>query len=251
MSVKALPLFFCLLGSLSFVQAQNVAPRRWEFGAGIGVFMYQGDLAPAKLGGYKDPKPGLNLFAARLMSRSLALRGQFTLAALKTDESKYSVPAWRQQRNLAFRTGLAEFSVLAVWHPKADLMNEDIYVRKLSPYIFAGGGLTVMGVSRDFSRFNASYFESQPSVIAGVAADALKRPARIIPVVPVGVGVRYPLTEKFSLMAETAYRFSFNDYMDGVSLAGNPVRKDHYYSVSVGVIYRPWRNKGIGCPANW
>lgn len=247
MFVKTLALFFCLLWGISFVQAQNVSPRRWEFGAGIGVFIYQGDLAPSKIGGYKDPKPGLNLFAARLLSRSLALRGQFTLATLKTDESKYD-PAWRQQRNLAFKSGLAEFSVLAVWHPKADLMNEDLYIRKISPYLFAGGGLAIMGVSRDFSGFNAGFFESQPSVIAGVAADAAKRPARIIPVLPVGAGVRYPLTEKFSLYAETAYRLSFNDYMDGVSLAGNPVRKDHYYSVSVGLIYRPWRNKGIGCP---
>lgn len=245
--MKAFLLFFCLLwGALS--QAQNVAQRRWEFGAGIGVFIYQGDLAPARAGGYKDPKPGLNLFAARLLSRSLALRGQFTLATLKTDESKYNMPAWRQQRNLAFRAGLMEFSALAVWHPKGDLLNEDLYVRKISPYLFAGGGLTILGVSRDFSRFNTGYFENQPTVIIGVAADAAKRPARIIPVLPVGAGVRYPLTEKFSLMAETAYRFSFNDYVDGVSQAGNPSRKDHYYSVSVGVIYRPWRNKGIGCP---
>jgi hypothetical protein len=210
--------------------------------------MYQGDLAPAAIGGYKDPKLGFNLFAARIMNANLALRAQYAHSTLKTNESDYGKPEWRQQRNLAFVTPVNEFSVLAVWHTKGDLMEEP-NIKVLSPYVFAGAALSLLQVRRDFTRFNGDYFNTQPKVLAGLAADIARRPPRVTPVIPVGAGVKYPLNNKISLMAEASYRLAFSDYLDGVSLAGNPRKKDHYYSVSVGATYRPFRNRGIGCPS--
>lgn len=249
--MKALQVFITalgLLGGSSVLQAQRISLSRWEFGAGAGIFLYQGDLAPARFGGYKDPKLGLNLFVSRIMNANLALRAQFSHSTLKTDESDYSKPEWRQQRNLAFKTPLNEFSLLAVWHTNGDQMEEP-NLKVLSPYIFAGGGLSVLNVRRDFTRFSSDYFNTQPSVIAGVAADMAHRTPRVIPVIPVGAGVKYPVSTKVSLMAEASYRLGFNDYIDGVSQAANPRKNDHYYSVSVGVTYRPFRNRGIGCPS--
>jgi hypothetical protein len=238
----------CLLWGASSVTAQRVSPTRWEFGASVGIFMYQGDLTPSVIGGYKDPKLGLNLFASRIMSSSLALRGQLSLSALKTNEADYNNPAWRQQRNLAFVSPLAEVSALAVWYPKADLMDAP-YLKNISPYLFAGAALSFLSVRRDFSRFNGDFFNTQPKVINGLALDALHRTPKLTPVIPVGAGAKYPVSEKFSLFAEASYRLGFNDYIDGVSKAGNPRKKDHYYSVSIGLTYRPFRNRGIGCPS--
>ncbi len=242
----------CLLWGASLVQAQRYTPSKWEFGAGVGVYLYQGDLTPSVIGGYKDPKPGVHLFVARAFTSNLAIRAQLALSALKTNESDYSKPEWRQQRNLAFVTPLSEFSILAVWNIKGDLMDEP-EVKRFSPYVFAGGALTALRVVRDFTRFNGDYFNTQPRVLAGWAADALHPTPKLTPVIPVGAGAKYPISQKFSLFGEASYRLGFSDYIDGVSQAGNPRKKDHYYSITIGLTYRPGRgfgsgSRGIGCP---
>ena len=85
---------------------------------------------------------------------------------------------------------------------------------------------------------------------AGLAVDAAKSLPPIIPVLPVGAGVRYSLNDRFSLIGETSYRLSFTDYLDGFSKAANPNKNDHYLSHSIGVIYsfKKKNNKELGCP---
>lgn len=93
-------------------------------------------------------------------------------------------------------------------------------------------------------------FGESSDVQAGLAVDAAKTLPRIIPVVPVGAGVRYALSDRFSLTAETSYRLSFTDYMDGFSKSANPDKNDHYLSHSIGIIYSfGKKDKKLGCPS--
>ena len=67
-------------------------------------------------------------------------------------------------------------------------------------------------------------------------------------IIPIGIGVRYALTDKVGLHAEGAYRYTSTDYLDGFSQAGNPLRDDSYYKFSVGVSYKLGKKDALDCP---
>ncbi|RYZ16386.1 MAG: hypothetical protein EOO16_25910 [Chitinophagaceae bacterium] len=90
----------------------------------------------------------------------------------------------------------------------------------------------------------------------GLATDLAQTPARGIPVVPLGAGLRYGLGPSLTLWGETAYRLSHTDYLNGFSQVGNPKRFDHYQSYSIGLSCRFGESLGglfggrrnTGCP---
>ncbi|MFN8252725.1 MAG: DUF6089 family protein [Ferruginibacter sp.] len=231
-----------VFGSYPFIYSQT-GLSKYEVGLSGGVFVYQGDLTPQQLGSYKTMKPQLALHVYRKISPVFSVRLNLNRGKLYGNDAKYSNPDWRQQRNFSFTTPVTELSVQGVW---SFLENR---TPRLSPYVFAGAGLSFVNIKRDYSNYNAAYFGESSGVSAGLAQDAATSLPRVIPVAPVGAGVRYYLNERFSLIGETSYRLSFTDYLDGFSKSANAGKNDHYMSHSVGVIYSfGKKNKGLGCP---
>ncbi len=230
-------------GNIYFLQAQ-INLSKYEVGLSAGVFVYQGDLTPQTVGSYKTMKPQLALHVYRILSPSFALRLNINRGKLYGNDGVYSNPEWRKQRNFNFSTPLTEISALAVWSflaPKSP---------RFSPYLFAGGGISFLKIKRDWSNLNTSVFGDGSDIQAGLAIDAAKKLPRIIPVLPVGAGVRYSLNDRFSLIGETSYRLSFTDYLDGFSKAANPNKNDHYLSYSIGMVYSfNKKDKKLGCPS--
>jgi hypothetical protein len=231
-----------LFGNSVYLHAQlNLS--KYEVGLSGGVFVYQGDLTPEKLGAYKTLKPQLALHIYRKVSSTFSMRLNINRGKLYGSDSKYANPEYRQQRNFTFTTPVTELSMQGVWSFLATRNP------RFSPYIFAGGGITFLNIKRDYSNFNAAYFGENTDLLNGLAEDAAKTLPRIIPVIPVGAGVRYSLSSRFSLIGETSYRLSFTDYLDGFSKAANPKLRDHYMSHSVGVVYSfDKKDKSMGCP---
>ncbi|HLZ88610.1 MAG TPA: DUF6089 family protein [Puia sp.] len=240
-AVTALACFFATI-----VQGQISALPKWEVGLGAGPFLYQGDLAPSALGSYKTLRPGISIFGSRLLNRFLALRTSLTFTGLSGDDLKYGNVAWREARGLNFHTSVFEVSETVVW----DLLgnNDNHYRTRFSPYVFGGIGYSFLRVRRDASRFNTSYFGAESTVTNGLTADLAHTMPRGIPMIPVGVGVRYSISPAWSISLESAYRFTFTDYLDGFSKVGDPAKKDHYYGVTVGVIYTFLKSKELKCP---
>ena len=214
-------------------------------GLNTGVYIYQGDLTPERLGSFKTLSPGISLFAKKPINHFLSARLQMNFAKLKVDESKYASPDWRQQRNFMFTTPLKEFSAQLVWN----VLGRNYDDHGIMPYVFSGAGITFVKITKDYSRLNAAYFGEGSDVVNGLALDnAVTLPRKLISI-PVGIGAEYPLSERFSLNIETAYRFIFSDYLDGFSQAANPKKQDHYHSTSAGLIYKFGKtNNGVGCP---
>lgn len=233
----------CLFFKVDAVSAQKKSAK-YEVGLAAGVFVYQGDLTPYRFGSFKTIRPGLVLHGSRKLNSTLAVRLNLSLASLSGNDAKYNAPAYRQQRNFSFRTPLIEFSPQLVWNP----LGWDDVGKKISPYVFGGIGLSILKIKRDWSNFNAAYFESEPSVLSGLAIDAAHRTPRITAVVPVGAGIRYSISPQLVLNAEAGYRILFTDYLDGFSRAANPSLKDHYYSITVGAIYRFGKKNSWDCP---
>jgi hypothetical protein len=219
---------------------------KFELGITAGVFVYQGDLTPSRLGSYKTLKPELNIFVNRILSPLFSLRTNLGFGKLKGDDAKYLTPEYRQQRNFNFISPVFEISELLV----ADLLKNNMsrQFSGLSPYLFTGFGLSVLNIRRDWSRFNAEYFSSESTTLSGLAADQQQALPKLILALPVGIGIRYPISSKISLNAETSYRVTFTDYLDGFSKAANDKRRDSYQTHSVGVIYQFKKNSSLKCP---
>jgi hypothetical protein len=246
-TLRAFSAFCWFLLPFTFAKSQSSLIPKYEVGIHAGVFVYQGDLTPNQLGAFNTMKPGFGISGTRNLSRSLALRLQLMRGRLKGDDGKYKVPAWRQQRNFNFKTPVTELSGQVLWH-LTGLNPNEAGIINFSPYIFAGVGISLLKIKRDWSRFNTSHFAAQTSVLNGLAADINRAVPKTILVVPVGAGVRYGISEKLSFTLEASYRLTGADYLDGFSQAANPDRNDHYHSLTVGLIYSFGKRNRFDCP---
>lgn len=211
----------------------------------VGAYVYQGDLTPEQLGSLRTLSPGINAYAKKPLNAFLSARFNIHIANLQGDDSKYSSPAYRKQRNFAFSTPLKEFSLQLAW----DIRGLNYNDHGLRPYIFSGAGISFLNIRKDYSRMNTAFFSENPAIFTGLAADNATRLPRRLLSIPVGVGLEYPVSNRISLNLESAYRFIFTDYLDGFSKSADPNRQDHYHSTSVGVIYKFGKNdNGVGCP---
>ncbi len=220
----------------------NVA--KYEVGAAISAFIYQGDLTTHRFGSVETTRFGINLSGSKIISASFMLRTNLAIGRLKGDDAKYNNPAFRKQRNFNFRTPVFEVAQLLVWNLSGKNY-EDI---GLSPYVFGGAGLSFLKIKRDWSNFNAAYFGDGAALPNLIAIDAQHSLPKIIPVIPLGVGVRYGLTQNITINAESSYRLTYTDYIDGFSEAANPNKNDHYLTTSIGAIYRVGKKNKLGCP---
>lgn len=218
----------------------------FEIGAGLSAMVYQGDLAPARVGSYRTLRPGISISGSRLFSPFFSLRASLGVGGLRGDDSKFKTPEWRTQRNFAFSSTVAELAVVGVYNILGT--NGDNSDRRLSPYVFGGVGFSFLRTAVDFTRFNATYFGSESWVVSGLATDIAHGPNRRLLVFPVGAGLRYPISNSFSISLETNYRISFTDYIDGFSRSAGPSKKDSYYSHTASLIYTFNSGKGIKCP---
>ena len=234
--------------SLLFIACKTDAQFYKDMSVGLntGLYVYQGDLTPDPLGSFKTIKPGISLFAKKPINHFLAARLHMSFASLQGNDSRYSKPEYRQQRNFYFFTPLVEFSGQLVWNIRG--RNYDDH--GIQPYVFTGAGVSLIRVQKDYSRINAAYFGESSDIYSGLATDELHGTSPALLSVPVGIGAEYPISEQFSVNIETSYRFVFTDYLDGFSQSGNPKLQDHYHSTSVGLIYKFRKNqRGIGCPS--
>jgi Domain of unknown function (DUF6089) len=224
------------------LQAQRKFSK-YEAGLSGGVLIYQGDLTPEDFGAYKTMRPQLALHLYRILTPSLSVRLNVNRGKLYANDAVYANPSWRQQRNFNFTTPVTELSLVGIW----SFLNP---IRpRLSPYVFAGGGFSFLNIKRDYSNLNTEVFNAASELQQGLVVDVAKKLPRIIPVIPVGAGIRYSLNSRFAAILETNYRLSFTDYLDGFSQSANPKLNDHYLSHSVGVVYSfDKKEKAMSCP---
>ena len=237
---KGLGLALLILNAESKTHCQ-INLTKYEIGLTAGAFVYQGDLTPSPFGSYRTMQPTVNLFVNRILNPFFSLRGSLFYGGLQGSDAAYKNPSWRQQRNFNFTSKLCELSALLVYYP----VNTD---RKFYPYVFAGAGLDFLNIKRDWTKFNPEFFINE-DVALRLSADAAHRLPDRIPVVPVGAGLHYSLTRRFSLIAETAYRLTRTDYLDGFSKAANPRLNDHYQSHTLGLLYKFGKHSSFGCPS--
>lgn len=217
---------------------------KFEIGFGVSAFVYQGDLTPNRLGSFETTRFGINLHGSYIVNAALILRTNLAIGGIRADERVYDEPDWRKQRALNAKTPIIELTELIVYNPLSSNYND----RGFSPYIYAGGGFSILSVKRDASEFNAAFFGVHSPLPDQLREDSAHKTPGIVPVIPLGGGLRYNFSPRLSVHIESAYRLVFTDYLDGFSRAANPELDDHYQTYTLGAIYRIGRKNPLDCP---
>lgn len=230
---------------VSGTQAQ-INFSKWQIGVNGGILVYQGDLTPTDVGSYKTVKPVSGLYVSRILNPAFLLRTNLAIGKLYGNDSLYSSPVWRKQRNYNFTASVTEISELLVWNMLGNNGNE--LGHRFSPYAFAGVGVSILKIHRDYSNFNTHYFATATNITTGLASDTSRGTPGAALVIPMGLGMEFYLSPRFSLTAETNFRLTFTDYLDGFSRGANPDKNDFYHSHTVGLVYRFGKSNKLDCP---
>ncbi len=230
----------CIAFSSVSLKAQ-LKPSPYEVGFNFGTSLYAGDLTPGILSSYKSPGLFFGIEGRKILSNKFSVRASLSHGKIKANDANYATPAWRRERNFNFNASVTELAGNLIYNPLGSY-------RKLTPYVFAGLGYSFLKINRDYSNFNENFFANEPKTLAGLSDDIAQNPPKGAFVLPVGLGLRYPLSKKLSLTFETAYRFTRTDYLDGFSKAANPKHKDAYYTHTAGIIYAFGSKSMLDCP---
>ena len=238
---KAVVLFILLIVPV-FVFSQKWKIGRYELIGGIGTSSYFGDIG----GSINDDalwisdldimntRPNISVGLRYRIDEWGTVRGNLTYGMLKGfDEGSKN-----EGRNYSFSTNLFELTgYFEYWLIKEkqmvqySTMNLRDGLRKfnasISAYVFVGIG--------------AAYFKSDPS---SDFADRYVGDKNFGIVLPVGIGVKYPLTSRNFIGFEFAGRLTSTDYIDGFDPKGSEY-KDVYYFTSLYLTHKikPKMNK--------
>jgi Domain of unknown function (DUF6089)/Thrombospondin type 3 repeat len=163
------------------------------------------------LGGYLKYKKADRCLGARL---------NFAYLPLKFDESKYGNPV--NDRGYTSTNKAKDLSV--------ELMYHLLCKKRLQPYIFGG-----IGAQFAKQTVNWNDFDLLPSLAPLTKKD--DEAGSILPILPVGAGLQYRLSQRLLLHGETSLRLPINDYIDGISQAANPGANDWHGYAMVGLSY--------------
>jgi len=198
-----------------------------EFGVGLGVSTYSGDLN--RRYNFSTAKPSLSAHYRLNFSEIVSTRFMLTYGGLRGNDDD-PVDVLGERRNHSFNSSFTELSAVFEYHflnykPKDQL-------QKWSPYVFGGFGMMVLnnpsGNTDDFNKTQ--------------------------PVIPFGVGFKHKVGKRFVVEVETGARKTFFDHLDGISDGdvtikdyefGNPGDNDWYFFTGFRLTYVLYE---IPCP---
>lgn len=241
MKQRSITYFLAAYVLLLDLNAQAQLHPKYSVGLNLGTFVYSGDLTPSAVGSWKTPGFVWGLTGHKHVSNTLSARLDLGFGKLRGDDAAYATPEYRQYRAFAFNSRVTEIVVGAEYSPLG-------ITRKLSPYVFGGVGYAGMKIRRGYSRFNEAYFVNEPSLKTALAEDIAATPPRGIAIFPVGLGLRYGLSNKLALHAEAAHRLTMSDYVDGFSKSVNPNKVDSYTKYSIGIRLSFGATDPYACP---
>ena len=253
-------LFFLVLGLLVVTYNAEAQVRRGTFipystvGFGVGTSNYYGDMAS-----YTTPLRstfGMMRWSVtgnytRHFTPRLAARASFTYARIVGDDykmNKKDPTNIRFARNLSFRNDLKEFAIEGIFKLTPDNRSYDRRPQ-FSAYLF--GGIAVVAHNpKALDTLGGNWVKLQSLGTEGQGRPGYEKPYSLIQfAIPLGIGVRYKINDRFDIGAELGFRKTFTDYLDDVAgnyadpavFADNPLalkmanRSTERYSVKKGV----------------
>ena len=210
-----------MLSISSALHAQDDVEYRFEMGAGVNMTSYQGDFSDAL---FKNESAGATLLSRFILNPRSAVRLNLMLTKVKGEEANANTfyPDITGSK-YAFSNTLGDFSVTYEYNFLPYGTGRDYRgAKRFTPFISLGLGLTYLNAKNGTVDYSAGkegqegyvpQYSSSKSVVTGN--------------IPVGLGVKYKIKDRFNLTFDWQFHLSFSDYLDGV--------KDPYRIASTGL----------------
>lgn len=204
-----LALLFCI--SSFGLSAQS---SLFEAGLFLGGASIGGDLVKSNFGSVNEINLAYGVRIRRYVTPNVAIRVAGTLTKLTSQAQQFDNFGSQTVRS---ETSLTEISVDGEYDFLGHRRNWLVKSGGVSPYAFLGFGFGITDPKL--------IYDSEDELLK---ADENADYSRTRIVVPFGVGARWAFSKSGSLCLEIGARPTFSDYLDGISLAGNPKRNDWY-----------------------
>ena len=208
-----------ILFTFFFIAFISVAAKAqtWEVGLTGGTAGYIGDLNPHNI--IQVSGPSFGGFIKRNISPYVAVKLQYMHGTIAAADSTSKYPE-NYNRNLSFKTALDEGALIGEFNffkyrPSVDK-------NTFTPYVFLGVGAVAYNPT---AVYQGQTYDLRPLTTEGQTQQYNK----IALTVPYGVGFKYNIVGKVSLIADVGYRSTNTDYLDDVS--GNYADKTKLPSV--------------------
>ncbi len=211
--IAAAVLVFGILSGSNTVQAQDAIVQEGEFGVGVGAAHYFGDLNTRAQ--FNRPKLAATLFFRKNFSNYISGRIGASYARVGYSDRYNDHNEYMRRRNLSFNSNIWELSLQGDFNFFRFLPGEPGY--NFTPYV-------TLGVSA-FSYDPFAYQNGQKVMLRPLGTEgqgtALYPDRKVYSTmgiaIPLGVGVKYAINERFNIGFEILHRFTNTDYLDDVS----------------------------------
>lgn len=220
-----------LLGS-SFNYAQQ--QLNWELGGFFGGANYTGDLVRSNYFVLSETHLAYGFFARRNIHKELALRINFFEGNISGNDANFQEYPDRKGRAFSFSSPIREFSLQLEWEIFGDRRYQSRWRFRptFSPYLFVGAGLLFFDPETQFG--NGAPPKPEEPIYIDQNAELTKSRFTL----PFGIGFRMDVNRRWVIGIEGGLRTAFTDYLDGVSVAGDPNSNDWYGFGGVTLTYR-------------
>lgn len=205
-------IFFAGAVTNANAQAQhNEYVQKGEFGITLGTAHYFGDINTRAA--INRPKPALGAFFRKQFGNYVGIRLSAHYAQLGYSDT-YSKNEYQKIRNLSFNTNIWEVALQGDFNFFKFIPNDPDYA--FTPYITLGIGV--------FTYDPYAYTNGQKEFLRPLGTEGQLRSYKgrspyntLSYCIPLGVGIKYNLSEKINFSFEVAHRFTGTDYLDDVS----------------------------------
>ncbi|MBS1743445.1 MAG: hypothetical protein JST81_10445 [Bacteroidetes bacterium] len=208
------------------------SPLLFELGGSVGAINCLTDLGGKKGIGKKFIKDlnigkthmNAGLYLSAMYKYAVGLRLEAMFGKVSADDavlksvSEKDIARNRYNRNLSFRSSITEYSLMAEIHPLfifIDWTERDEDPPRLSPYLLAGIGYYSFNPQ---TQLNGRWVDLQPLKTEGQGFVADRPDYKLKQLnFPLGLGIKYELSDIVNLRGEFVYRILQTDYLDDVS----------------------------------
>ena len=217
----------------------GVHAQEWQADLMIGGAAYNGDLSQKALN-LRTVRPTVNV-NIKYEFYYLVLRAGLSFTHL-SGHDKYNKDIYLRNRNLSFRTNVWDFSVVAEYN----LVEPDLFYAY--PYLMAGVSLFYYDPYSFDTEGKKVKLQPLRTEGQGLPQYPDRKPySRIQPSIPVGLGWKWKINEKFDVAYEMSYRILFTDYLDDVSTTyANP----NLLTAAYGAKSAEMANRALPVPGN-
>jgi hypothetical protein len=187
--------------------------RSLEFGIMIGGSNYIGELSRQKIY-FPETNFAFGIFTRYNKNTRWAFRASFTYGRIDGADENFNDSSYI--RNLSFRSEILEFNGLIEYNLKRLTPGKN--GRAWAPFVFAGIAVYRFNPKAEY---NDEWVELQPLCTEGQGTtkyNEREKYALTQVSIPLGAGLKFQVSPKWTLGLEAGLRVTFTDYLDDVSM---------------------------------